>query len=276
MGFFTEMFSPRKNPNLELTRAPNQIQPVLQTPSVDWGPKPTGYYPDRNPEQMGYVHNDYPVMEPNGSAGGAVVPTTAVNAEKVDQHAYTQISGTWTPLTHEQGNGRPTGRHDPQTDGPAKPDQRLLSLWYYRGSGNQRTSYMDVPDGRTFPRTGSQDGSSTSWYQSVSAVLTPYNVDPSTYDPKHPYDSTEMPDSLTAIPAGPNHGWSAIPVASGPVIARNQDKVRRHQKNVGQNRLAMSTYAGQTYSQSTAHVANPPGAGVSAATPMSSAPGGIA
>lgn len=276
MGFFSEMFSPGKDPGRELTRRPNQIRPVLQQTADDWGPAPTGYYPDRNADNIGQVYNDYPVMEPNGSAGGAVVPTTAVNAERVDQHVFMQVSGTWVPITHEQGNGRPTGRHDPRTDGPAAPVPRILSTWYYRGSGSQRTAYMDVPDGRRFPRTGSQDGSSTTWYQSIAAALAPYNVDPAAYDAKRPEESTAMPDSLTAIPAGPNHGWSAIPVSTGPMIVRNQTRRRRQQKNVGQNRLANSTYAGQTYSQSTAHVANASGAPVSAVTPASGTPGGIA
>ena len=276
MGFFSEMFSPSRNPNRELTRGPNRIQPVTQTPSLDWGPVPTGYYPDHNGETQGQVRNDYDVLEAPGSPGGPVVPNGAVHAERVDQHAFTQVSGTWVPITHEQGNGRPTGRHDPRTDGPAMPVQRLLSTWYYRGSGSQRTSHMNVPDGRRFSPVGSRDGSSTTWYQSVQAALAPYNVDPAAYDAKRPEASTAMPDSLSAIPAGPNPGWTAIPVSTGPMLVRNQTKRRRGQKNVGQNRLAMSTYAGQTYSQGTAHVSNPSGAAVSAVTPLSGAPGGIA
>lgn len=276
MGFFSEMFSPSKQPNRELTQRPTQIRPVLQTTSSDWGPAPTGYYPDRNGDTIGQVRNDYLIMEPNGSSGGPVVPNGAVNAERVDQHAFTQVSGTWVPLTHSQGDGRPTGKHDPRTDGVAAPVQRLLSTWYYRGAGNQRTAYMDVPDGRRFSRVGTQDGSSTTWFQAVAAALAPYNVDPATYDAKLPEASTAMPDSLSAIPAGPNHGWSSIPVSTGPMLARNQTRKRRGQKNVGQNRLAMSTYAGQTYSQSTAHVQNPSGSPVSAVNPMSGMPGGIA
>jgi hypothetical protein len=117
---------------------------------------------------------------------------------------------------------------------------------------------MDVP-GRAFPSTGSQDGSSTTWFQNVNAATAPYNIDPAAYDPKYPEQTTDMPDSLSAIPAGPAHGWSNVPVANGYVLARNQDRRRKHQQNVAQNRLANSTYAGQTYSQSTAHVSNPAG-----------------
>lgn len=276
MSFFSEMFSPRKNPNTRLNAAPNRIQPVNQTTANTWGTAPTGYYPDFNQEVQGQAYNDYDVIEPNGSSGGPVVPTTAVNAELVDQHVFTQVSGTWTPLTHEQGNGRPTGRFDPQTDGPTEPTQRLFSNWYYRGAGNSRTAYMDVPDGRKFPNTGAQDGSSTTWYQSIQAAMAPYNIDPAAYSSAQPYDSTAMPDSLSSIPSGPSHGWSAIPVASGTHINRVQTAKRKGQKSVGQNRLAQSSYAGQTYSQSTAHISNPKGHVVNAVTPMSSAPGGIA
>jgi hypothetical protein len=46
-----------------------------------------------------------------------------------------------------------------------------------------------------------------------------------------------------------------------PSPIQDADKIRklRRQKNVKQNRLANSTYAGQTYSQQTSHVANPAG-----------------
>lgn len=276
MSFFSEMITQMRNPQKRLNAAPNRIQPVTQSTANSWGPAPTGYYPDFNQETMGQASNDYPVHEPNGSPGGPIVPTTAVNAEKVDQHVFTQVSGTWTPMTHAQGNGRPTGKHDPQTDGPGQPEQRLLSTWYYRGSGNQRNSYMDVPDGRTFPATGSQDGASTTWYQSIQAAMAPYNIDPAAYSNTDPYGSTAMPDTLSSIPSGPSHGWSAIPVASGTKLHRLQTAKRVGQQNVGQNRLAQSSYAGQTYSQSTAHVQNPKGHVVSSVTPMSGAPGGIA
>src|SRR5579872_5898502 len=108
MSFFSEMITQLRNPQQRMNAAPNRIQPVTASTANSWGPAPTGYYPDNNGERQGTVQ-EVPVYEANGSPGGPVVPTTAVNAEKIDQHVFTQVSGTWTPLTHEQGNGRPTG-----------------------------------------------------------------------------------------------------------------------------------------------------------------------
>lgn len=261
---FSFMKSPRRHPSVRLPVQPNRIQDQRGAPPMTWGPSPTGYYPDHNGERQGEADTQNLVVEPHwasgpnpdGSGGGRAVPTTAVDAEKIDQHAFLQVSGTWQPAKNYQ---RPTGRYDPQTDGPGQPELRLLMHYYYRERGASRTSYMDVPDGRRFSNTGSQDGSSTTWYQDAAAAMAPYNIDPAAYDAKHPERSTAMPDSLHQIPAGPSHGWSEIPVAPGTALIRNQTKVRRGQKAVGQNRLANSTYAGQTYSQSTRHVSNPPG-----------------
>lgn len=262
---FSEMVARLRDPKLRLPEQPNRILDQRGAPPMSWGPSPTGYYPDFNAERQGAAEWENKIVEahgesggnPDGSGGSPGVPTVAVSAEKIDQHAFLQVAGTWTPAPITQ---RPTGGYDPQTDGPGAPVPRMLMHYFYRACGSSRTRYMDVPDGRQFPRTGSQDGSSSTWYQDPARAMAPYSVPPEQYDPKHPDASTAMPESLLALAPGPSHGWSNIPVSPGTLLMRNQTKKRRQQKNVGQNRLANSTYAGQTYSQSTKHVANPAGA----------------
>jgi hypothetical protein len=268
---FSEMFGRRRDPERRESTQPNRILDQRGAPPMSWGPSPTGWYPDFNADRQGVADPDNLIVEPHGSSGGsptgagggAVVPAVAVSAEKIDQHAYLQVAGTWTPAPNQE---RPTGQYDPAVDGPGAPVPRMLMHFYYRERGASRTAYMNVPDGRTFPAAGSQDGASTTWYQDPAAAMAPYNIDPAAYDAKHPERSTAMPDSLSAIPAGPAHGWSEIPVSPGTLLIRNQTRKRRQQQNVNQNRLANSTYAGQSYSQSTAHVSNPPGVNVRVGT----------
>lgn len=263
MGSFSEMMSRALNPNLRLPAKPEQIQPVTTTPASGWGPAPTGYYPEHNAETIGEVRDDYPVTEAHNSPGGPRVPVELLNAaEKVDQHPFIQVSASWTPAP-SFGNGRPDGLHDPLTDGPPEPVVRLLASWWYPRSGTSRTRYMDVPDGRRFPAVGSQDGQSWTYYVDTDIAAGPY--DPAIpYDPDNPEGTGQNTDSLRALPPSPAHGWSEIPVASGVSLQaskqRGKSKIKGQQQYVGQNRLANSTYAGQTYSQQTAHVTNPAGA----------------
>ncbi len=259
MSRFSEMMSRALNPNNRLDTRPNRIQPVTQTPAIGWGPAPTGYQPDHYAEQIGTVHNDFQVTEAHNSPGGPRVPVEPLNtAEKVDQHPFIQVAATWQPAP-SFGNGREDGFHDPLTDGLPEPVVRLFGTYWYPRSGTSRTRYMDVPDGRTFPGTGSQDGQSWTYFLDTPTAAGPYNpVIP--YNPDAPEGTGQNADSLRALPPSPAHGWSEIPVASGVALKRGQDQQIKHQQQyVTQNRLANSTYAGQTYSQQTAHVQNPAG-----------------
>jgi hypothetical protein len=209
---------------------------------------------------MGQVRDDYPVTEAHNSPGGPRVPVQLLDsAEKLDQHPFIEVAATWQPGPSGM-NGRQDGLHDPLTDGLPTPTLRLLSTWWYPRSGTSRTRYMDVPDGRTFPQAGSQDGQSWTYYVDTDTATGPYNpVIP--YDSTNPEGTGQNADSLRALPPSPAHGWSEIPVDSGTKLMRRQNKqIKGQQQYVGQNRLANSTYAGQTYSQQTGHVANPAGA----------------
>lgn len=261
MSRFSEMVSKVLNPNNRLATRPNRIVPVTDTAAIEWGPAPTGYYPDRNPSHMGTVRNDFPVTEAHGSPGGPRVPVEPLNtALKLDQHPFVEVAATWTPAP-SWGNGRPSGRHDPLTDGLPEPVVRLFGTWWYPRSGTSRTSYMNVPDGRRFPSTGSQDGQSWTYFVDSAIASGPYNP-AIPYDPEAPEGTGQNVDSLRALPPSPAHGWSEIPVNSGVKLQASKQKAGKHkikgqQQYVKQNRLANSTYAGQTFSQQTAHVQNP-------------------
>jgi hypothetical protein len=220
-----------------------------------WEVRPTGYYPDHNGETMGRFDTplDNLVVAPYGSPGapGVVCTEPGSSHDRVDQHPFLNVAATWTPSPY--GNGRPDGLHDPLTDGPPRPEVFNASLHYHRRSGASRTTYMDVPDGRRFSQTGTQDGVTTVWYVDTAAALEPFNPDPKTGQHR---------ESLFKLPPGPSHGWSSIPAVPSPIQDADKITKLRRQKNVKQNRLANSTYAGQTYSQQTAHVANPTGGGI--------------
>jgi hypothetical protein len=248
----SDMYVPALAPSRRFDQMPHAIQPGNQGLLNGWAPRPTGYQPDHNGETMGRINTplDNPVCPPYGSPGAlGLIPTEPVSShEKVDQHPFLHLSATWTPDPY--GNGRPDGYHDPLTDGPPVPELKNLSLHYYRESGSSRTTYMDVPDGRKFPAYGTQDGSSTTVYVDSGIACAPYAPDPKT---------GQHPDSLKRLPPGPSHGWSSVPVIDTRVQDSAKRKQLRQQKNIKQDRLANSTYAGQTYSQQTAHVRNPAG-----------------
>lgn len=252
---YSEMYIPPRDPSQRLPEAPRQSKGRDQNLFTGWQGKPTGYYPDFNADRQGCFYPDdegYPanlVVDPNGTPGGRNVPFGfGSDADSVDQHPMGHISATWTPDV--EGNGRPSGYADPLVDGPPAPEFFNVGLHYHRESGASRTSFMDVPDGRRFSPFGTQDGAATIYYVDANRSLAPYAPDPKT---------GEQPDSYRQIAPGPAHGWSEIPVVHS--TRQDVDKLRllKQQKNVKQNRLANSTYAGQTYSASTAHVGNPAG-----------------
>lgn len=247
----SEMYTPPVVPSRRFDQMPHAIQPGNQGLYNGWAPRPTGYQPDHNGETMGRIDTplNNPVCPPYGSPGAeGLIPTEPVSShERIDQHPYLEVSATWTP-DPSWGNGRPDGGHDPLTDGPPRPEIRNLSLYYYREAGSSRTRFMDVPDGRRFLANGSQDGSSTTVYVDSAIACAPFDPDPKT---------GQHPDSLKRLAPGPSHGWSSVPVIDTRVQDADKRKVLRQQKSIKQDRLANSTYAGQTYSQQTAHVRNP-------------------
>lgn len=252
---YNEMYIPPRDPSTEIFEAPRQSQGGQQNLFTGWQGKPTGYRPDVNADRQGVFYPDadgYPaniVVNPNGTPGGADVPFGfGSDCDAVDQHPMGHVTATWQPDL--DGNGRRDGYSDPLLDGPPAPEFFNVALHYHRESGASRNTFMDVPDGRRFSPFGTQDGAATVYYVDANLSLAPYAPDPAT---------GLQPDSYRQIAPGPAHGWSETPVVN--VGRQDVDKLRllKQQKNVKQNRLANSTYAGQTYSQSTAHVANPAG-----------------
>lgn len=199
-------------------------------------PTPTGYYPHVR------GHLSAPVVV--GPCYDDLYRTTVVGAndpgERIDQHAYAYVAQTWTPPRDTQ---RPSGIQDPATDGPPQPSISGLSLHYRRQAGASVTQYYDAP-GHTFPRNGSQDGAAWTFYQDVTRALMPY-------DPAQTVNG-QMPDTLRALPPSPPHGWAVRPLISWKTAVNAKTAVLTQQQAPKAELLANSTYAGQTYSQTTA------------------------
>lgn len=202
----------------------------------DGMPTPTGYYPNvrgrlTSPITIGPVYDD--LYRP--AVVGANDP-----GEAVDQHPWMYVTATWTPPADV---ARPSGIQDPLTDGPPQPTIRDLSLHYRREAGSSVTAYQNVP-GRVFPRNGSQDGASWTMYQDPTRALMPY-------DPAQT-DGGQMPDTLRTIPPSPSHGWAVRPVINAQAAINAKTAALVQQQAPKAELLANSTYAGQTYGQTTA------------------------
>lgn len=200
-------------------------------------PAPTGYYP----HVRGQLQHPVTVGPVYDSLYRPAVVGSMDRYETIDQHPYTYITNTWTPPAVVD---RPPGVHDPLMDGPAQPSIRTLALHYRRWAGASVTAHYDVP-GRVFPRNGNQDGASWTMYQDVTRALMPYDTAQTT--------NGQMPDTLRALPPSPAHGWAVRPKLNEQAALLAKTGSLRQQTAPRQERLANSTYAGQTYSQTTAH-----------------------
>ncbi len=201
-------------------------------------PAPTGYYPNVR-GQIQYPITIGPVFDElyRPAVVGANDP-----GEKIDQHPWLYITNTWTP---PENDTRPSGVQDPLTDGPPQPTIRDLSLHYRREAGASVTAYYDAP-GHVFPKNGSQDGAAWTYYQDPTRALMPYDPAQTT--------GGQMPDTLRAIPPSPPHGWAARPVVNAQAAINAKTAALRQEQPPKQERLANSTFAGQTYGQTTARV----------------------
>lgn len=208
-------------------------------------PVPTGYYPNMS-GSPGYVVGENEVYD---QLYRASVVGSLDCYETIDQHPWIKIDQTWVPPENTE---RPSGHQDWATDGPAPPTLANLSLHYRRQAGASITQYMDVP-GHKFPKNGSQDGSSWTTYQDVTRALQPY--DPSKLDA-----NGQMPDTLQTLPPSPPHGWTSRPAVNAQAALNAKAATLVQQQPVRAERLANSTYAGQTYSQTTARDGGVPGA----------------
>lgn len=200
-------------------------------------PAPTGYYPNVR-GQLQYPITIGPVFDElyRPAVVGANDP-----GEKIDQHPWLDVTQTWTP---PENTVRPSGVQDPLTDGPAQPPIRDLSLHYRRESGTSVTAYYNAPGHDHFPKNGNQDGASWTFYQDPTRALMPYDPAQTT--------GGQMPDTLRAIPPSPAHGWAVRPLVNAQAAINAKTAALVQEQPPKQERLANSTYAGQTYGQTTA------------------------
>jgi len=215
----------------------------------DGTPAPTGYYPDRSGPQQGQATFSPVYDQLYGPARQEMLDA----AELRDQHPYLQISGTWTP---PPAGPRRDGRTDPQTDGPGQPTLRLLTMFRQRAQGTSDTHLMNAP-GIRYPTNGSQDGASWTYYQDPALAMADFAPAADSVD-------GQMPDSLRALPPSPAHGWTEQPVFNAKELDNLKFRQLRQQQGPHQDRLANSTYAGQSYSATTSHVSQ---AAATATTP---------
>lgn len=208
-------------------------------------PVPTGYYPN-NP-----VGSHLPLV---GSYTAPVedyrTPTWGGKLTGgIDQHAYLYAAATWT--APEQGP-RKTGTHDPLTDGPTQENLRWLKRYQRTMQGSTNTRFQDRPD--YGPQQGGRRQDGVSWvYQPMAQpAMVPYT--PALLD-----EDGEMPDTWRAVPPAPAHGWSARPAFAEQEKINRKSRAVPGMRNPHQDRLANSSYAGQSYSAQTRHVRNPAG-----------------
>lgn len=255
--FSNEVYQLELNPDLRDASYPGAIVNANGTPNPqEINPAaPTGYLPDartvpqaaydRDQDTSGIVEYDptFPV-EPLDSA------------ETVDQHAFMNVTAT---ITADDDDPRKTGTRDPMVSGPARPDTVLLSLQNYRGAGTDNNKYMDVPDGRTFPLYGSQDGTTWTVYENAQDATAPLDTSQSPV-PDDPSQNVRAQSTWNVLKPGPAHGWTSVPVVNVKAADNlKSTKQLRQQQAPHQDRKANSTVAGQTYSQQTASVSQSQG-----------------
>jgi hypothetical protein len=248
-----ELFQVPEDPDYETRAYPGAI--VNLDGSVDpqelTAARPTGYLPDaRQSVQIPYDRTAdlSGITEYRDSR----FPTEPLDcSETVDQHPMMHVTAT---ITVADDDPRKTGTRDPMISGPARPDTVLLSIFQYEGMGTDRTTYMDVPDGRVFSPYGSQDGTTWIVYQDAMAALGAFN-DTGMPVPEDPSRTAQALPTLARMAPGPSHGWTSVPVVNvKQEINTKSTRLLKQQAPPHQDRKANSTIAGQSYSQRTASV----------------------
>ncbi len=153
-----------------------------------------------------------------------------------DNHPY-MYSGT-------EVSGRLSGNHDPQLDGPNRPEVHVMQRAYNWTYGTFASRNFDPQ--RNYNKYGYQDGSTTVIYGGEAGYYLPYGQRGTSLavPPARPGPSK--------ILAGPPHGLHTDTAWS------RKDAVRRslasdQMKAPRQDRLSNSRRAGQSYSQLTRH-----------------------
>lgn len=212
--------------------------------------RPTGHYPNLSGHIMTPL--TWPDLTESDRRGYDTVATGVLDsATTVDQHPAMYVTATWTPSPDVE---RPTGHHDPLTDGPTQPDVVGISKYYYRESGTSQTHLLDRP-GVEFPKNGSQDGDSWTYFQASDLAMAPYNPGLQTWDQQSGNFKSGMPDTTRALAPSPVHGWVQQPADTGMAAMPFPE-----QMVPGRNELlAVNPFAGQSFSAHTAHVPNQSG-----------------
>lgn len=206
-------------------------------------PAPTGYYPNN----VGHLPIEGTFhAEPGEEPYLPRVQGGKLNGQ-IDQHPWMYTAAT---VTAPPQGPRKSGRIDPLEDGPTHEDLRHLKMYQRRMVGTSTTRYQDRPDYGP-KQIGRQDGVSYVYWASPDRAMLPY--DPQLLDPR----TGEMPETWVAIPPAPARGWSARPVYAEQEKINAKAKAVPGHRTPHQDRLANSSYAGQSYSAQTAHVRNP-------------------
>ncbi len=215
-------------------------------------PAVTGYYPNVSGSGLPTVVEKLPIDDFLGQyAHTANAIPESLAPERIDQHSALHVSQTWVPPVDTV---RPTGRSDPAAAGLPRPDVDFVSSYFYRQQGSSATRLLDVP-GKTFAPTGVQDDVTWTYVTSTQMQLAAY--DPTQLVPSQDGQRMEMPDTLRAVAPSGARGWSAQPPVLSQQELNAKAKQLKQQQATGQNLLANSTYAGQSYGARTRRVGGP-------------------
>ncbi len=139
--------------------------------------------------------------------------------------------------------GRSSGIHDPLADGPVRPSLRMLMVDHRRESGTDATRTYD-PRRPKYSRFGTQDGFATRVWGGTPGFFMAYGQ----------RGSGESVGSDTSgavmLPATVSHGLHTHTVNQRRTTAKNYRSTPQMVPG-RQDRLANSTRAGQSYSQTT-------------------------
>lgn len=231
MAYLTRRYEP--DPSVRFPTAPNAGA------SGNGQARVTGYYPNvisgssvggqREVPQGGTLHDGVSNMRPSKTQFD-----TLVDYQRMPYYR------TPSPFVPAEQTGRLSGRQDPLASGPERSTLHTMSRSNYIARGTTDTRNLDNSI-IEFSKVGVQDG--------VSYVTV---MDPIKSNPRL---SPFTPESAVThiAPSGPHGTHSRNPKKAKAVSNANYTK-KDQQVATGQNRLANSNRAGQSYSATTQHL----------------------
>lgn len=199
----------------------------------------TGYYPnvisgsskggEREVPQGGTLHDGVSNMRPSKTQFDALV--------SYQRMPYFNNSSPYVP---DQQTGRLSGRQDPLASGPERATLHMMSRSNYTQRGTTNTRQLDNQVIQ-FSEIGVQDG--------VSYVTT---MDPMKSNPRLTPFTTES--AVVHIPPSGPHGTHSRNPVKQKAVSNANFRAKAQQNAIGQNRLANSNRAGQSYSATTQHI----------------------